>query len=142
MSLIGKQHITDYIPQRPPIVMVSSLEHISDDGKECETSLEVSEDNIFIENGVLNESGIVEHMAQSAALKAGYFFKSKEEPIPIGYIGKITSLNVLNLPPVNGVIRSIIKENMQFGAATIVDVQTFQGETLIAEAQLNIYTQE
>ena len=142
MSLITSENITDYIPQRTPIVMVCSLEQISDDGKDCETTLEIDTDNILVENGRLCESGLIENMAQSAALKAGYYFKERNESIPIGYIGKIGKLTVFNLPAVGATIKTIIKESIQFGLATVVDAQVFQAEELLAEAQLNIYTQE
>ncbi len=141
MSLIPSASITEYIPQRDPIVMVSSLEQISEDGKVCETTLRVDSNNIFVENEFLNESGLTEHMAQSAALKAGYYFKQRNEPIPIGYIGKITELRVLKLPRLGSTVRTKIKETMQFGQATVVDAQVFDQQELIASAQLNIYTQ-
>lgn len=142
MSLINADNITDYIPQRTPILMVSTLERISEDGKDCETTLQIAKENIFIENGFLNESGLIENMAQSAALKAGYFFKKRNQEVPIGYIGKIGKLKVNSLPNLGKIITTVIKESMQFGSATVVDAQVFQDGEFMAEAQLNIYTQE
>ena len=70
-ALIAADEIVEYIPQRPPIVMADAFYGIGEDG--CARSgLTVCEDNIFVEEGALSECGLIEHIAQSAALRAGY----------------------------------------------------------------------
>ena len=49
--------ILQLIPQRPPIVMVSSFDGF--DGKISLTTLAISPDNIFVADGKLQESGII-----------------------------------------------------------------------------------
>ena len=78
-------NILDLIPQRAPIVMVDELLDVY--GIVSRSRFTIREENIFVDNGILSECGLIEHIAQSAAERVGYIFKSKNQPIPIGYIG-------------------------------------------------------
>lgn len=121
--------------------MVHSLESINDEGTECETSIVIKEDNLLLEGEYFSESGIIEHMAQSVALKAGYFFVQAKQEVPIGYIGKIAKLKISDRPKVGEELRTEIVETMKFGMATVVDAKTYLNGKMIAEGQLNVYTQ-
>ena len=80
-ALIAADEIVEYIPQRPPIVMADAFYGIGEDG--CARSgLTVCEDNIFVEEGALSECGLIEHIAQSAALRAGYMDRSRRRRPP------------------------------------------------------------
>ena len=50
------------IPQRPPIVEVDTLYDANESG--AHTALTVAEDNFLNESGYLQESGLIEHIAQ------------------------------------------------------------------------------
>lgn len=96
-ALIAADEIVEYIPQRPPIVMADAFYGIGEDG--CARSgLTVCEDNIFVEEGALSECGLIEHIAQSAALRAGYMDRSRGEKVRLGYIGAVNDLKVHALP--------------------------------------------
>ena len=62
--------ILGLIPQRAPIVMVDRFLGL-EDGIST-TCLEVRADNIFCNDGCLNECGVIEHIAQSAAARVGH----------------------------------------------------------------------
>ena len=80
--IISGEGILNLIPQRPPIVMVDSFCGIEDN---CSYSgLTVTDDNIFCQEGKLQEAGIIEHIAQSAAARIGYIYLQKNEPVPLG----------------------------------------------------------
>ena len=69
-TLITGEEILEYIPQRPPVVMVDTFYGIDERG--CARSgLTVTADNLLVAGGVLDACGIVEHIAQSAAQRAG-----------------------------------------------------------------------
>ena len=73
--IISGEGILNLIPQRPPIVMVDSFCGIEDD---CSYSgLTVTDDNIFCQEGKLQEAGIIEHIAQSAGTDRIYLFTEK-----------------------------------------------------------------
>jgi hypothetical protein len=50
--------IQKILPQKDPMVMISSL-------KDDSVFLEISNDNIFLDNDIFQEAGILEHIAQS-----------------------------------------------------------------------------
>ncbi len=79
--IISGEGILNLIPQRPPIVMVDSFCGIEDN---CSYSgLTVTDDNIFCQEGKLQEAGLVEHIAQSAAARIGYIYLQKNEPVAL-----------------------------------------------------------
>ena len=58
------------LPQRPPFIMIDRLIHF--DEVVTTTQLEVRSDNLFIEDGVLNNCVLVENIAQTCAARMGY----------------------------------------------------------------------
>ena len=58
------------IPQRHPMVMIDKL--FFSDAEKCITGLHINEENIFCNNGFFCEPGLIENMAQTAAVHAGY----------------------------------------------------------------------
>ena len=99
--------ILELIPQRPPIVMVDKFLGIEDNVSRTEFS--ISEDNIFVDNGEFSECGLIEHIAQSAAARVGYVFKSKDMPIPIGYIGSVNDFKLIENPRVGDTISTTVE---------------------------------
>ena len=67
--IVSSDSILQYIPQRPPIVLISRI-YKSDDTT-IVTGFDMTEGHIFTHHGKLTESGIIENMAQTAASRAG-----------------------------------------------------------------------
>lgn len=139
--IVEKDHIKNYIPHREPILMVSRLVHISEDNKTALTELDIQPDNILLQNNELREGGILEHIAQSIALKNGYRFKKENKEIPLGYIGKVNDVEIHFLPEIHSTIQTEITEEMSFGAATVVRAVVKQKNVLLAKAKMNVYMQ-
>lgn len=104
--------------------------------KDLVSGLRVQNDNVFFHNGNLVESGLIEHMAQTVALHTGYQFFLKNEPAPIGYIGSIKDVEILNLPKLNDEIKTTITILQEFGGITLVDVVTKLNGKEIASGQM------
>lgn len=100
-------NILELIPQRPPIVMVDKFLGIEDNVSRTEFT--ISEDNIFVDNGEFSECGLIEHIAQSAAARVGNVFKSKDMPIPIGYIGSVNDFKLIENPRVGDTISTTVE---------------------------------
>ena len=62
--------IQDLIPQRPPMVMIDKLTEAGEISATGE--LKVHESNLFCENGLFRETGLIEFIAQTAAAFTGY----------------------------------------------------------------------
>lgn len=105
--LAYKENITDFIPQRAPIVMIDDLVEASD--IHSITRLQVRKENIFVEAGRLTEPGLVENIAQTAAAQVGYQCSIKKIPVPLGYIAAVKNLTISKLPIVDSRITTSIR---------------------------------
>ncbi len=129
--------ILKFIPQRPPIVMVDKL--ISAEDKKTVSGLHIHPGNIFVENNCLQEPGIIENIAQSAALGVGYICQSKNEKVPIGFIGAVSNLKIFSLPKVNTELRTEIQVDYEVFDATLISSKVYCDEELIAQAEMKIF---
>ena len=121
--------ITDYIPQRPPLVMIHDLVEAGD--AHAKTQLHIAADNVFAEDGLFREPGMVENIAQTAAVQVGYIFKKKNQPIPIGYIAGIKDLRISGLAPVGATLTTEVHILNQVLDVTLVEGKiTHEGREL------------
>ena len=79
------------------MVMIDKL--LFSDTEKCITGLHITEENIFCNDGLFREPGLIENMAQTAAVQAGYNSSLKSEQgkfkeAPIGFIGAIKDLKI------------------------------------------------
>lgn len=132
--------ILKLIPQRPPIVMVDKL--ISATDKITVSGFHIQQDNIFVKNGYLQEPGIIENIAQSAALGVGYVCQSKNEKVPIGFIGAISNLRIYSLPEVNAELSTEIKVEYEIAGATLISSRVICNGLLLAQAEMKIFLKE
>jgi 3-hydroxyacyl-[acyl-carrier-protein] dehydratase len=122
--LATKNDIIRFIPQRDPIVMVHDLLEASD--SHAITQLYVDDTNVFATEGHFAEPGLVENIAQTAAVHVGCQFTRKGIPIPIGYIAAIRDLKIHRLPPVNSLLSTTVRIINK-----VLDVTVVQGEVLL-----------
>ena len=128
--------ILDLIPQRPPFVMIDQLTGCSE--KSASGRLFILESNFLCHNGCLQESGLMECIAQTAAAYTGYQQLSAKKAVARGYIGAIKNLIIHSLPAVNTEIHSeIIVENELLGY-TIITGKIFWNASVIAECEMRI----
>ncbi|KGE14851.1 hypothetical protein [Sphingobacterium deserti] len=126
--------LLNLIPQRPPMVMVSSLESYSE--SDLTSSFLVEAANILVEENVLVESGLLEHMAQSVALHTGYGYYLRGDTAPVGYIGAMQQVEILALPAVGQRIYTDVQILQEFMGVTLVEIITKLDEVIIAKSQM------
>lgn len=136
-AVIKEEQILDYIPQRPPIVMVDEFLGIKD--LVSYSAITIKKDNIFLEKGYFNESGIIEHIAQSCALRVGYTCRQNNLPVPIGYIGAIKKMKILQLPALGDRITTSIKIEQEIFNITLISAEVKLQNNLIASCEMKIY---
>lgn len=125
------------IPQRPPFVMVDQL--IASDEHITRTSLRVRSDNIFVEDGVLREPGLVENIAQTAAARAGFMAKAEGKPVRVGYIGSVRNLHINGFPKINEeIITEVVIEKQVFDVS-VVSGKVTCNEKVLAECEMKIF---
>jgi predicted hotdog family 3-hydroxylacyl-ACP dehydratase len=138
--ICNKTEILKLIPQQTPMVMVDKLVSCCD-GKTVSDFM-VDEENIFCENGVFTEPGLIENIAQTAAAGVGYQIFSahaKDAKIPIGYIGAIKNLKIHFLPPVGQEIQTEVQVEHQVMNATIITGKILSGNKLAVECEMKIF---
>lgn len=126
--------VESLIPQRSPFVMVNELSEYSEN--HLISGFEIMEENIFVQNGIFQASGLIEHQAQSVALHTGYKYYLLGKDAPTGYIGAIKSFEAEALPKVGDHLRSevtILNEVMGF---TLVNIITKLNDIEIANSQM------
>ncbi|NJM24962.1 MAG: 3-hydroxyacyl-ACP dehydratase [Bacteroidia bacterium] len=135
--LATKEDITRYIPQRPPMLMVHNLVEASDEA--ATTELYIDPANVFVNNGYLREPGLVENIAQTAAVHVGFMCAQQHKPVPIGYIAAIKSLRINALPKPDSIISTQISFVNKVMDVTVVEGQVTQGEHVLCKCEMRIF---
>lgn len=135
--LISENNITDLLPQREPMVMVSTL--VKCEEQLYTTTFKIKEDNIFVQNGVMREPGLIENIAQTAAAGAGYNCKINNKEVPVGYIGAIKNLEIFSLPEVNSEITTNVIIEYEVMNATLIKGFVYQNEKILAQCDMKIF---
>ncbi len=126
--------VESLIPQRFPFVMVNSITEYSEN--HLISGFEIKEENIFVQDGIFQASGLVEHQAQSVALHTGYKFHLLGKEAPTGYIGAIKSFETDTLPKVGDQLHSEVTILNEMMGVTLVDIVTKLNNEIIAKSQM------
>lgn len=126
--------VESLIPQRSPFVMVHELSDYSEN--HLVSGFEIKEENILIQDGIFQASGLVEHQAQSVALHTGYKYHLLGKEAPTGYIGAIKSFEAIALPKVGDHLKTEVTILNEVMGVTLVDIITKLNNEVIASSQM------
>lgn len=135
--LLDGSELFKLIPQRAPIVMVDTFWDANDLG--AETGLNITADNIFCQDGLLREPGIIEHIAQSAAAFAGYKPYTQGEEPKLGFIGEVKKCKIARLPRVGEQLRTKLSVVGEAAGVTLIAAEVFSADSSIATCQMKIF---
>ena len=124
------------LPQKPPMVMVDRVIEVKD--RTTVTAFRIRDDNVFVENGLLREPGLIENIAQSAAAGIAASSGSDEKP-KLGFIGAIRDLKIHRLPETGDEITTMITVTHEILNATVVEGKILLRGVLLAECELRIF---
>ena len=132
-----KINILELLPQQPPFVMVDKLLYC--DRETTKTSLTVREDNIFCDNGVLSESGLIENIAQTCAARMGNISKdSGSGSVKIGFIGAIRNQEIVRLPKLGETLVTQVNTVEEVFQMTLVNATVTIGDEVITSCEMKI----
>ena len=131
-------NIQELIPQRPPMVMIDKL--LSFDATSATARLQVTESNLFVHHNQLQEAGMVECTAQTAAAYMGFRNTTEQKPVTEGYIGAIKNLVIHALPSVGDVLHAQVVVENEIVGYTIVKGILKNKQQNIASCELRILT--
>lgn len=141
--LVSREDVLKFIPQRPPIVVVHGL--ISHSEKTSVSVFHVEEGHLFERDGKLLESGLMENIAQTSALRSGYYFSQQtsgegemKEP-PIGFIGALKNFVVTELPNVGSMLRTTVTVTHEVMGMQVVEAKVESEERVIASCEMKIF---
>ena len=137
--LAGKTEVQNMIPQKPPMAMVDRL--ISNDQTATVSQLVIDKQNIFCKGGFFCEPGLIENIAQTAALRAGYMAKQNHKKPTLGYIGAVKKMKIYALPKDTDTIRTKITVLHELMNASVLKGEIFQGDIILAEGEMTIFKQ-
>ncbi len=137
-------NILDLIPQRPPMVMLDGLAGC--EGNAAHGYLEIKEDNVFSRNGYLEESGMIEALAQTAAARTGWLAMNaarvEKVRIPVGVIGSVKDFRLFFHPKTGDTLETTIEVVHEFMNASVVKGIARVDSRVACEAELKIFLVE
>jgi len=138
--IVAKDAITDYIPHRAPFVMVDNL--VSATRERFESDFTVTDDNVLVQDGFFQETGLIEHIAQTCAASFGYLDREEGGEPKIGFIGAVSKVLVTELPPVDSTIRTVVTPLHQLGNIYLVKGESFLDGRILLGCELKIVVSE
>ncbi len=134
--LADETRVLELIPQQPPFVLVHAL--ISATPTEFITSFTVREEHVLVENGRLIEAGLMENVAQSAALGIGYQAHAAGHATPLGFIGSIGHVSITDHPRVGDRITTTVLVRHQVANVHVIEGSVHLNERLLANMELKV----
>jgi 3-hydroxymyristoyl/3-hydroxydecanoyl-(acyl carrier protein) dehydratase len=141
--LVTQENIHRFIPQRPPIVMVDAL--LEHSAEVSVSQFTIQQSNIFVADSFFQMPGMVENIAQTAALRAGYDHMihmdanaAAVEP-PVGFIGEVKNLKIHFLPVAGSTITTKIELLHNIFTASVIKGYVLQDGQIAAECEMKIF---
>ena len=126
----------DILPQRPPFILIDGLTRY--DETETSTRFRVRPDHLFVSDGCLLPTGLIENMAQTCAARLGYYNLISGLPVKVGFIGAVNNLHILRTPRVEERLDTTIRVKEEVFGMTLVDAEVRVDEEVIATAEMKI----
>jgi predicted hotdog family 3-hydroxylacyl-ACP dehydratase len=142
--------IKHYLPHRKPMLMVDMITAM--DAESVLTFFKVEPDNIFVNDGIFIESGLIENAAQtcSAIVAKDYYVdennEDRDDVDVIGFISALKTLKIHSLPKAGCTIHTkatlaskFITES--YTLCTMACTTTCEDELLL-EGEINLFIQQ
>jgi predicted hotdog family 3-hydroxylacyl-ACP dehydratase len=142
--------IKKYLPHRTPMLMVDMI--IAMDDQMVKTVFDIKKDNIFVQNNIFVESGLIENAAQtcSSIVAKGFYVdennQDRENVEVIGFISALKTLKIHSLPYVGNTIntKAVLASTFVTDNYTLCTMkcETFCENKLLLEGEINLFIQE
>jgi predicted hotdog family 3-hydroxylacyl-ACP dehydratase len=142
--------IQNYLPHRAPMLMVDLILDI--DSNFVETTFLIKEDNIFVDNNIFIEAGLIENTAQTCSAIVGkkYFFEEdgteNENVNVIGFISALKNLKIHSLPKTGDTITTKANLVSKFTGddytLCTMSCQSLLEDKILLECEINLFIQK
>lgn len=139
----------NFLPHRNPMLMVKDLLYIDDES--VSSGLPILKSCIFVKNGYLSETGLIENAAQTSTAIVGQTFFSEDDITGesnqlIGYISTIRTVKIFQLPKTGEYIttKASLLSRLDTNSVCICKVKcaTFIKKKLIVDCTFNFVIHE
>lgn len=146
---VSKLDISKFLPHRPPLLMVDKV--LSIDDKHVSTSFQIKSDNVFVNDNLFSEVGLVECAAQTCSSIVGksYFEDDDFEGTGtklIGFISTIKSVQLFACAKVGATIEACAKLVSRFDAddytICTLNCKITDEEKELLSCELNLFIRE
>lgn len=127
----------DYLPQKAPFQMIDFLTGAEENF--FQSTFTIRENNVMVHDNIFTEGGMIENMAQTAAAGTGYFYTNQGKEVPVGYIGAVKNIHIIDQASVGNHLTTEVSIKMNIGNASIAEGKIFMGEKLLASCELTIF---
>lgn len=134
------------VPQRPPILMVDGVRSVI--GPDVTSHFTIRPDDLFVEDGALLEAGLIENMAQTAALRSGVMalinapHDATEVRPPVGFIGAVKDFVLHKRPVVGATLHTTVCVINDMGRFLVVRAAATDTQGLCAQCEMTIFISE
>ncbi len=118
--------------------MVGKLLHA--DEITARSSFLIMEDNVLVKEGQFQEAGLLENMAQTAALGAGYLARVENRPVVSGYIAAVNNLEVFSLPRIGDELITEVKIEDRIFNVTVISGKVWSKGELVASGEMKLFS--
>lgn len=119
------------------MVMVHELVSATPD--ELLSRFDVLSTDVFAENGVLLEGGVIENVAQTAALGMGFSAAQSGAPPPVGFIGAVSKLSLQRLPWIGETLHTTVRVTHRLDQVQVLLGTVRVGEEQLAEMEMKVF---
>ncbi|OBX26665.1 putative hotdog family 3-hydroxylacyl-ACP dehydratase [Gelidibacter algens] len=140
IPIIDMTTIKKLLPHREPMIMVNSLLEFAD-GKAI-VGFTILKENLFVADDEFSETGLIEHMAQAAALYTGFKNHNEETAAKEGFIASIKKLKIHKLPKIDDHLITEVTIIHEIMHMTSIKLSTFNKGIEIAHAEMNTVLKE
>lgn len=103
------------------------------------SSFFIEADNVFVKDGVFLEGGLLENIAQTAALRAGYTAQAENKPVAVGYIGAVNDFEIFSLPKAGDELETEISVENQIFDVSVISGKVWHNSELVAKCQMKLF---
>ena len=135
--MIKYPEILEYIPQKQPFVLIDTL--LNTDEKCSTTTFTIPETHVLLKDNTLLEAGLIENIAQTVAVGAGYRLKQEGKSAKTGFIAAVKRLSIEKRPCSGSKIITRVELISAFENAMVVHGEIDENGTIIAKCQMNIF---
>lgn len=133
--------VHELLPQQEPFVMIGTLIHF--DRSLTVTETIVNDCNIFVDNGRLSASGLMENIAQTCAARIGYVNKYiLKKGVQLGFIGAVRDFVVHALPSVGSKIVTYVSVKEEIFGMTLAEAKIICDDKILVTTEMKIAVRE